>query len=711
MPVTLSLNCRQNSQSIANNTSNVTVTAVAAWTGGSWNALGQCTGSITINGSEYTFSGMSFNSSHTSSGSQTVMTKTVNVSHNADGSKSLPISAKFDTRVSSGVITASKTVTLTTIPRKSSMTVANGTLGTAQTLTITEAASSFTHTITAKCGSASTVTVCTKSTSNSISFTPPLSWASQNKTGTTVSVTYTLTTYSGNTNVGSETYTKTCSIPASVKPSCTVSVSDPTGYATAYGGYIKGLSKFRVTVTPTLSHSSPIKAYSASANGNGYNEASFTTGVLKSHGTLKVSATVTDQRNRTSAAATTSITVLDYSKPSIPTLTAARCNEDGSANDRGDFIKVTYAYTYSVLSGKNETISHLKYKKSTEAAYTEPNDFDGDSNGGGDGIVHKSGAYMLPADVDSSYDIMLEVNDDFYNVAKVITGSTGFTLMHWNAEGNSMGIGKVVEDEYLLDVGVDTHFDKMVTLANGQSVQGVDTDGAVYSALIPVTNSGNTTLGYGLYSAGRGATNIYGNAVSFYTKEGIFTNNNDVVMNTAANICAIAPDGETVKQVFSGQSTNGNTIVGYDNYAMKDGNTHIYGHNINFYVSDIPTPSFYRPYRKAGDTINLTLRTTGYVTSSKQKVEFFISLAAPILGSPKVSISSTNGGVVLRQNDKYTHGSGWVNNATVYAPPSKITCDLSMFAGIMVTLEFSDTTNAINNAPVGIQWPCSIVFS
>jgi hypothetical protein len=225
MAVSISLSITQNSQSIANNTSNVTVKVTAKWTYGSFNR-NDPSGSCTINGTKYTFTS-DFNASQTTSGSQTIFSKTLNIAHGSDGKKTLSCSASYATGVSSGTVTASASKTLTTIPRKSTMSVGNGTLGTAQTLTVTRKSTSFTHTIVATCGSAST-TICTKSTSTSISFTPPIAWSSQNTTGTSVSVKYTITTYSGSTSVGSNSYTVSCVIPSSVKPSCSLTVSDPT---------------------------------------------------------------------------------------------------------------------------------------------------------------------------------------------------------------------------------------------------------------------------------------------------------------------------------------------------------------------------------------------------------------------------------------------------------------------------------------------------
>ena len=91
MAVSISISITQNSQSVANNTSNITAKVTASWTYGSNNRTGQCTGSLTIDGKKYSFSGIKFNTGQTTSGSQVIMTKTVDVGHNADGKRHLPV--------------------------------------------------------------------------------------------------------------------------------------------------------------------------------------------------------------------------------------------------------------------------------------------------------------------------------------------------------------------------------------------------------------------------------------------------------------------------------------------------------------------------------------------------------------------------------------------------------------------------------------------
>lgn len=453
MAVSISISITQNSQSVANNTSNVTVKVNAAWTGGSYNLV-QKSGWLKIDGTKYDFTS-NFNTGGTTTGSKTLFTKTLDISHATNGTKTLACSASYTSGVSSGTVTASASKTLTTIPRKSTFSVSNGTLGTAQTISVTRQASSFTHTITYSCGSASG-TICTKSSSTSISWTPPLSLSSQNTTGLTVSITLTITTYSGSTNIGSNTKTISCAIPSSVAPSCTLTVTDPTGYSDKYGSFVKGLSKFKIAVSATTSYNSAIASYRTTANGATYTASSFTTGLLTSSGSLKVSATVTDKRGRKGNASKT-LTVLNYSVPAIAKLTVLRCNEDGTANDQGEYVQVTYSANVTSLNNKNDANYLLRYKRASDDIYTEVGL---DEYSGAYAVV--DGTYIFQADSSSSYNVEFAVTDNHNTTTRTTTASTAFTLMHWNASGTGIGIGKLAEEEDLFDIGLATRFNQPV---------------------------------------------------------------------------------------------------------------------------------------------------------------------------------------------------------------------------------------------------------
>ena len=446
MSVSLSLSITQNSQNVAANTSNVTVKATAKWTYGSWNATGECNGSITIDGTKYSFSGIKFNTGQTTTGSEVVMTKTVNVSHNSDGTKKLSCSASFYTGLSSsGTLSASASKDLTTIPRKSTLSVENGTLGTAQTLTITEQASAFVHKLKYSCGDASGYILGSSSatsTALSANWTPPLSLAQQNTTGTSVSITFTLYTYSGSTLIGSNSYTKTFSIPSSVKPSVSVSVSDPTGYKNTYGAYVQGLSKLNIVATASGNQGSTIKSYKTEADGKTYTAEKVTSDVIAGSGTLAVKVTVTDSRGRT-ATASANVSVLSYASPKISALSVYRCDSEGNASSSGAYLAAKFSATMTSLNNKNTTVYTLKYKKLSETSYTTKtlSDFAGQYS-------VSNGVYVFAAETSSSYDIILTVNDAIKSVDKTATGSSVkkvWSMLKSAGEIIGIAIGKVAE--------------------------------------------------------------------------------------------------------------------------------------------------------------------------------------------------------------------------------------------------------------------------
>lgn len=466
MAVSINISITQNSQNIANNTSNVTVRVNASWTGGSHNNVVDASGTpqakgwLKIDGTSYDFASK-FNTGETTTGGCEIFKKTVNVSHNSDGSKTLSCSASYTTGVSSGTVTASASKTLTRIARKSSLSVKSGTLGSATTLTVTRQADSLTHTITYVCGSTSG-TICTKSSNTSISWTPPISLASQYPTRTSIPIVYTITTYSGSTSVGSSDTTMGYSVPSSVKPSCSISVTDPTGISDIYGSPVQGLSKFKVVVTPTTSYGAAISSYKSDANGSTYTSASFTTGVLNSSGTLKVTSTVTDKRGR-SGSNSVSKTVLEYSDPVISKLLVKRCDENGTANDQGDHVQVSLAGKITSLNGKNTSSYILKYKRSSDGddAYVAVDLANAANEGtfvGTYTVQSIDGTYIFPAETGSSYNVVFEARDSHNPSSRTTTVSTGFTLMHWNTAGNGMGVGKVSELQKVFDVGLQTRF-------------------------------------------------------------------------------------------------------------------------------------------------------------------------------------------------------------------------------------------------------------
>ena len=460
-----------------NNQSDITVTAKLKATGSYHiSSSASKTISLTINGTKYSSTctvGISGGET------KTLMTRTVaDITHGTDGSKTISISCSLDIQVTlSGSyvsnVSTSGSATLTKIARSNTLSASNGTLGTAQTLTVTKADSSFTHTITYTCGSASG-TICTKSSAASVSWTPPLSLASQAPSGTAVSVALKIQTYSGSTALGNASKTITCAIPASVKPSISIAVSDNNGYASTYGAYIQGLSCVKVTATVTMQYSATASGYDVTIDGKKYTagtSASVVSDALTSTGSLTITASVTDSRGRT-ASTTQSMTVLAYSPPSITAFTAKRCDSSGNLSATGTYLKVVFsaAITYfGSAAGKANTASYvLKYKKTSAFAFTSTtlSSYSGK-------FAVTNGSYRFSADKASAYDIELTATDAFRSFAYAGKGPAAMTLFSFLKGGMGIAFGKVADTESF-DVNLPAIFRGKLSFHSDAAVSMLD---------------------------------------------------------------------------------------------------------------------------------------------------------------------------------------------------------------------------------------------
>lgn len=445
------------SQSIANNTSTVTwklelisnaYGAISSTASKNW--------SVTVNGTAYSGTNTVGIGNSTT---KTLASGSTTIAHNSDGTKTFSYSfsqyfgitfsgASVGTKASSG------SGTLTTIPRKSTLTVHDGTLGTAQTLTVTKQATSFTHTITYVSGIYSG-TIATKSSATSISWTPPMELASGAPYGTSVYVAFTIETFNGSTSIGTNSYAIWCSIPESVKPSVSFAVSDPLGYLSTYGAYVQGKSKFKIDVTASGSYGSSIASYKVVADGKTYSSASVETDVIASSGTLTISVIVTDSRGRTTTSSKT-VTVLAYETPKITSFRVERSDSNGVSNATGKYLTVTFSSQVTPLN--NNGVGYgVSFKKSSEANYTY-----NDVVAYKDNFSVTNGKYTFQADESTSYDVILLVADNFMQVRKSGIGPSVFKLFSFFAKGIGIALGKVAEIANTLEVAFDAVFHKNV---------------------------------------------------------------------------------------------------------------------------------------------------------------------------------------------------------------------------------------------------------
>ena len=356
-------------------------------------------------------------------------------------------------------LTANKNFTLDAVAQKSILSVNDGTLGVTQTLTVTRKTTGTTHTITYKCGSASG-TICTKSSSTSISFTPPASLASQNTSGTSLSITYTIRTYSGSKDLGSYNYQRILSIPGGGL-SVVLELSDEKGYADKYGGYILGQSRIHVKVNATSSYDARIESYRTIVDYLPYTSADFSAELVNQIGATEIKSTVRDSRGQ-SATAQRTITVLDYREPVVLTLEVRRCDADGVKNEQGDHVKVDFSASVTSLGGKNSSLAVLSFKKTTDTSFRAVRLTDYTNQ------YDIAGFFIFAADTGSSYDVELKLTDDFSSDTKTTSASTAFSIMHIHASGLALAFGKIATILHAVEFGWKAVFSAGVQIGNSE---------------------------------------------------------------------------------------------------------------------------------------------------------------------------------------------------------------------------------------------------
>lgn len=389
-----------------------------------------------------------------SAGGETILLGTVSktVTHNVDGSRQVPIDAQFVINATiSGTkyvtIGATGTITLDSIPRVSSFSLSSSSvvLGNAITINISRLSDSFTHRIKYSWGQQSGTVATGVATSHT--WTVPLSLANYIPNGTSGTCFITVETMSGSTVIGSQTKSFTGTVPTGSVPSITsVTLTDPSGNVPQeIGLFVKGKSTLRIQTAAAGVSGSTITSYSVTINGVTYSGNDVTTGVLNNAGTLNLTITVTDSRDR-SASVSRSITVHDYHTPIISTFDVKRVNAAGEDDDEGNRVKISYATVLSDINGKNVGSLGIYYKVASDETWLTALSDEGIAYAMADSIIVQN------ISVDSTYEIRIVLSDIFTSSTRSAQVTTASVVMDFLSNGRGMGIGKVAEMSDTLDV-------------------------------------------------------------------------------------------------------------------------------------------------------------------------------------------------------------------------------------------------------------------
>lgn len=446
---------KENSYSVENNSSNVTVSINFYRTNTGYTTYG--------NGTVYCFIyNNTYSQTVTSSDKITndgidLFRMTLDIPHNDDGTRNLNVAAY----ISHERFTSESHdfyVDLTTIPRVSELTYPiTWNLGNELSFTIDRKSSSFVDTLSYKCAytdngvlKAYSGDILTKSSATSAKFTPPFDWARHSPNAIRGMVSFTLSTYnSSGTLIGSTVKNSWFMIPDTVIPSCSVSLSDTSSISVSggkkscleyFGKYVSGVSVIHAEISADGVYGSTIKSYSGSYPGGSFSTQLFDIPTTGLSGTCQVNVSVRDSRNRKNSASA-SASIVTYSPPKVTALSVHRCasSTDGTEDEQGNYTQVTYGYEITNVAGTNKNAKNIaiKYKKTSESTWTTQN-LTASAYAG-------SGSIIVETLADNSYNFLFTVSDSVTSSSKSTSVSTGYCIYHVPASGKGITFGGIAE--------------------------------------------------------------------------------------------------------------------------------------------------------------------------------------------------------------------------------------------------------------------------
>ena len=397
---------------------------------------------------------------------------TLEVSHNADGSKTLTVSA-FSGQVwkDSGYLTATaaaQSFQLAAIPRATEPVMGAATMGEAVRISLPRASSAFTHTLSYVFGAASGTIV--ENAGTEVQWTVPESLAAQIPDSSVGTGTLTCRTYNGGTLVGTKTVTFTATVPQSMKPALTngwaaVSYDNSGTKASGIAAWVQGYSKAKAVFNGskvTCKQGAGIAKYAVTYLGKTVEESPYRTETISTT-SATVRCTVTDSRGLTAWEDVT-VELESYAPPMLVGAALYRADGEGAAADSGAHIAGLATAKFSSIGGRN-TATIMGYRKSVGGSY-------------GEGVTLPFGAVgLVTGDVeiagDRSYTAKIVVTDSLGNSTEFEENiPTEQVAFHLKEGGKGAAFGKAAEQDELLDVAWDARFREDVQVDGALQVGG-----------------------------------------------------------------------------------------------------------------------------------------------------------------------------------------------------------------------------------------------
>lgn len=342
-------------------------------------------------------------------------------------------------------------LSITTAAGSSTIAAITQTVETLGTLTVSlnKAVDAFRHRLTVTAGGKTLYTSELFDASHSV--TVPRSWFDSFPNVTTISATATVTTYNGDTAVGTASATVTITADDGMRPQ----ISEGWATATPYNigavagltGYIAGYSQAEVSFNAaklTQAAGAALASVTVTCSGAVVTAAPYRTPILLN--AADVVCTATDSRGRT-ATQTIRIEPMAYAPPTLSQVQIRRCTAAGVEAEDGNYYSAKATATFSALGGQNTLTLTAAHKIQGGVYGTETPLASGET------------AIIGTISPDSTYQVRITATDALGNTTVSVTSlPTRQWALKFRSNGQGAAFGKAAETDKALEIPADWIF-------------------------------------------------------------------------------------------------------------------------------------------------------------------------------------------------------------------------------------------------------------
>lgn len=342
-------------------------------------------------------------------------------------------------------------LSITTAAGSSTIAAITQTVETLGTLTVSlnKAVDAFRHKLTVTAGGKTLYTSELFDASHSV--TVPRTWFDSFPNTTTISATATVTTYNGDTAVGTASAAVTITADNGMRPQ----ISEGWATAAPYNigavagltGYIAGYSQAEISFNAaklTQAAGAALASVTVTCSGAAVTAAPYRTPILLN--AADVLCTATDSRGRT-ATQTIRIEPMAYAPPTLSQVQLRRCTAAGVEAEDGNYYSAKATATFSALGGQNTLTLTAAHKIQGGVYGTET------------ALASGEAAIIGTISPDSTYQVRITATDALGNTTvSVASLPTRQWALKFRSNGQGAAFGKAAETDKALEIPADWIF-------------------------------------------------------------------------------------------------------------------------------------------------------------------------------------------------------------------------------------------------------------